>query len=252
MSAWSLEAHVACGTAHVAKSLPCQDSCAAKVIGNRLFVAMADGAGTARLADVAASRAVEKSMELAEQWLAKPFVTKLKKPLLLTANLVRATLEELAIERMCRLEDLATTYLLAVAETHFVAAVHVGDGALVVRDADDETRSICWSDREGKAANVTTFLTARDYYRHLKVRTFYGNVAGVAAMTDGVELQCVGWRDGLCRPKFFTPLFRWMAGLPEDARAAEIRSLVESDCRRKTSDDCTLVVAVPSHVRKTS
>jgi hypothetical protein len=222
------------------------------VSGKRLFVALADGAGSARLADEAAKCAVEKSMELAEKWLTKPFATRLKKHLLLIANLVRVTLEELATERQCPLEDLSTTYLLAVAEASFVAAVHVGDGALVVRDENGDTRCICWSERGAKAANLTTCLTAADYYRHLKVQAFHGNIIGIAAMTDGVELQCVGWRDGVCRREFFNPLFRWMASLPEDTRQAAMRSLLENDCRRTTADDCTLFAAIPSHVRTTS
>ncbi len=62
------------GTSHLQQQLPCQDFGGERILGDVLFGAVADGAGSAAYSDIGAQLAVKivlEYLELTEVWLQK-------------------------------------------------------------------------------------------------------------------------------------------------------------------------------------
>jgi serine/threonine protein phosphatase PrpC len=157
------------GTSHIKYDVPCQDYCAYErvIIGSSqsLVIAIADGAGTARLSQVGARAAVEHLLRLipsdlrsildanhnsARNWLAD----------------TRHCLEDIALQERCELGDLGCTILFAILGDFASFFGQIGDGAWVVQ-RDGEYFAATWPS-DGEYINETTFLTSRNWADSVK------------------------------------------------------------------------------------
>lgn len=174
------------GISHRRLSLPCQDRLACRVIGAQTLVAaVADGAGSAALAEQGAEVAVETVIE----WLSHALdVGRSDYPAMLreAAAVARDAVLIAAQQHGSEPRDLASTLLVVVVGPSGGGALQIGDGVIVVSDGANGWCWVFWPQR-GEYANTTHFLTDEDAAERLQIEQLVAKVTDVALMTDGLE-----------------------------------------------------------------
>jgi serine/threonine protein phosphatase PrpC len=238
-SPWKATALSRVGYGHEEAGLPCQDSVCVKTMGRILLMAVADGAGTARLGELGASIAASRSVDyLRDKILKGPQQLRVE----LLSSAVREARRSLASEARklrCHLRDLHSTLIVILATPKAIAVAHVGDGAVLVRDKTDTWRTIS-SPHHGASATETVFVTDEHYEKHLRAVVQREAPLRIVAFSDGIESVA------LDRMKPFAPFLDSVSdGLAEsDEGHAKLETLLGSDLiRSRTADDCTLAIA---------
>jgi hypothetical protein len=209
---------------------------------------VADGAGSAALgevgAEVAAWAAVETihSQGTATRWPEEDEGWQV----LLTEALraARAAIETAAKAREAEARDLATTLILVVATPELVAAAQVSDGAAVAGDGEGNFLSLT-TPQSGEYLNETTFLTSPDALETAQVMVWHGAAAHVAVLSDGLQMLALKMPEGTPHAPFFSPLFRFVAEVTEEAEVREqLAAFLRSPrLTERTDDDLTLLLA---------
>lgn len=234
------------GSGHRRNQTGCQDSHAWTVVSdNTLVAAVADGAGSARLAADGSRLAADFSVEYVAWRLCEHEELEPSDLLLDAMSATRALLARTAKSRKHPLGDLATTLALVLATPEGVWAAQVGDGTVVVADADGSLTALADGERE-EYLNETTFLTSKNWRAACTVEEAPTPVESVALLTDGLGLLALDLSDG-GKPHmpFFKPLLGFARG--EDACPVELERFLESErVATRTDDDVTLVLATLS------
>ena len=239
------------GTGHLKAGLPCQDAHEVSVLpGGRLIAAVADGAGSAAYAEEGAALAVgtahlwlnslpKNLIELDESNPAK-----LRETLIAPLNHALGTLERQAEAEEVSLRDFATTLLVAIATPDYVAAAQIGDGAIVLRDANGDLHALT-TPQNGEHANETTFLVTEGALENAQVHFWRGQVTHLALFTDGLQRLALKLPEATPHAPFFTPLLQFVANLDDVTEArAQLQNFLRSPrISERTDDDLTLVLA---------
>jgi hypothetical protein len=207
------------GASHTKSGQPCQDAHAwVKLPDSILVAAVSDGAGSAALAEVGADSAAKAAVRVLESKLTEGCLEhneceeedwrNLLKNALQSA---RQSIEETAIAHNCPSRDLAATLIVLVATPNCVAAAQVGDGAVVVGDADGNIIGLT-TPQSGEYINETIFLTSPNYLSAVQFAFRRCDVSSVAVLSDGLQMLALQMPDGKPHAPFFAPLFRFVAG----------------------------------------
>jgi hypothetical protein len=243
---WRVAASSVRGTRHVQAGLPCQDAHAWCVTPRgSLVAAVADGAGSAPLAEHGSRLAADAA--LAHLLAADPDLSgdAWRDALRGALEAARAAVHEGAAARGAPPRDLATTLIVAVATDGAACAAQVGDGAALVRTADGALHPLTAPVR-GEYANETVFLTSPGGVEGAQFAIMRGEVAGLAALTDGLQGLALQGATGAPHPPFFGPLFHFAAEPlpPAEAQAGLDAFLGGPRVTARTDDDLTLLLAV--------
>jgi protein phosphatase 2C-like protein len=243
---WRFAAARATGTSHLKTGSPCQDrfSCAILNEGT-LVAAVADGAGSAPLADQGAEIAVETVVRRVSANVQRQRAD-------FAAILVEAAAEArqavlaAASEQGTEARALASTLLATIAGPDGGAALQIGDGVIVVSDGEG-WRWVFWPQR-GEYANTTHFLTDEDAPSVLQVVALPKEVTDMALMTDGLEPLALHYAIRSVHEPFFygifDPLFRAEGHEEITSLSAALESFLSSQrIASRTDDDVSLVVA---------
>ncbi|MCC6620909.1 MAG: protein phosphatase 2C domain-containing protein [Deltaproteobacteria bacterium] len=248
---WKVVAASVIGADHVRAAMPNQDAARVQIVahpdGERLVVAVADGAGSARHAEVGARLACETAVA----WLASEVM--IVDDATLGGRLVaavQAAIAEAAATSGTTPRDHACTLLAAVVAPDWAAFVHVGDGGIVIAEPTSGSFGwIFWPDK-GEHANETSFVTGASAASDLAVAWRRGAVDEVALFSDGLERLALDFQAKTAHPSFFGPMFAAVRALPagdEGERLAAERDLAgflgSARVNERTSDDKTLVLA---------
>ncbi len=259
---WQVIGAAVAGTAHLRAGRSCEDALAWRQRPtDGLVLAVADGAGSAARAAEGAACAVQAAVVTADQALddAPPTsaagwhtlltmaVTTARAALeaLVAAGAVSpdaATVGESAVPSPT-LRDFATTLLLVVLHNSWVAAVQIGDGALVMRTGAGAL-TVLTHPNHGEYLNETTFLTGDDPPADAQfVVRQVPDLQGVALLTDGLQALALLLTDNTPHAPFFAPLFAHAA--QADGDAAQLTAFLQSArVGERTDDDKTLLLAV--------
>ncbi|MEM9089046.1 MAG: PP2C family serine/threonine-protein phosphatase [Cyanobacteria bacterium P01_F01_bin.53] len=269
---WRAIARSAIGSRHQEHHQPCQDYGVVTVAAPKskrdrhgvIIGVVADGAGSARHADVGAKLAVNttaKYLVASETWLQQrqrswqdwsqsPSEELFQKVFTLAVKKSQAKLTQQASAQGCQPDDLACTLLAFVATPDWIAAMQIGDGFLVVRygQSQDNYHLLFEPDR-GEFANQTTFVTATDALTSMQIRTVDNPPRFIAAATDGIERVALRLRDWTPFPPFFKPLEEYLEETPNpETDDAYLMSFLTSErLNQKTDDDKTLVLCSYHH-----
>jgi hypothetical protein len=244
---WRVAAASVRGASHVRLEQPCQDAHAFALLPNgALVAAVADGAGSAALSEVGSAMAAEAAVAAIATAEQLPQATDAQGWQALLTDALRLALLRLEAEaekRKIDLSALATTLLLAVATPELTAVIQVGDGAIVVGDADSTARALTFP-LHGEYANTTVFLTSPDA---LPTAQFGLHPAAtyLALFSDGLQRIALDMATGAPFAPFFLPLFRFVAQ-EADAAAAEVQLtafLSSPRVQERSDDDITLALA---------
>lgn len=242
VNTWRTVVRSQTGPSHESTGAPCQDAAAAFRRGQTLYLALADGAGSARLAKLGAETAVRNAI----LWLQKntPSPTDGNWPAYFrqAVRFVHAALEQTARTHDSSIKELACTLLIAVITPKGAICGHIGDGACVLRFSPSRYRTLSASPAGGPA-NRTSFVTDANYLNLMRVAVCRGAICGVAAFSDGLEAGALDAKRDPHRG-FFDPLFGWCDEKPLADASQLVADFLRSDrLRSHTDDDCTLILA---------
>lgn len=221
-----------------------QDRTAYRARSGTQAVCLADGAGSAKMAEFGAQRVVDAG----STWLVENAQVLLE----LSDDEVRAALlftlitrlEETASRMECELRDLASTFLAAVATKDKYMVVHVGDG--VVGAEDDGRLVVLSSPDNGEFANETVFVTSPRAADSMRVvRGDMSSVRGFILMSDGTAESLHNQRtDSLA--KACSKLMQIVADGHGSGKNPEfkkqLRRIMDTVIRDRTDDDCSVAI----------
>lgn len=259
---WKAIARYATGTSHLKQQLPCQDYGGCKILNNMIVGAVADGAGSAKYADIGANLAVETVLEYlagVEQWLQKhkqvgelhpqPLSElEARKLFTQTVNKVVAAMEAQAQSGGYSIEDLACTLLVVIATPTWVAAMQIGDGFIVVRP-QQEDHILLFPPDKGEYVNETTFVTSANAIEAMRVDVREGKQEFICVSTDGLERVAIRMSDNTPFTPFFQPLEEYLQETSNPEQSDEyLMSFLNSDrLNARTDDDKTLFLCCYDH-----
>jgi len=255
---WKIIAASVPGRSHLARRVECQDACQHQILPDgTLIAAVADGAGSARLAAEGSAMTVRAAIEyLAGRLLAarpdtvdacrdllRGCLTHARHVLVQRAELGGAGGPEDVELEAIPLSDFSTTMLAAFATDAFFACIQVGDGAIVYRDRSGILQVATEPD-QGEYLNETTFITSDDADRRARYCiAASANLEAVAMLSDGLQMLGLTYQSNNAHAPFFNPLFDFAR--ESDASDDDLERFLISDpvCER-SDDDKTLVLWV--------
>lgn len=258
---WRAIARSAVGTSHQKQQMPCQDYGGYKVVNDLIVGAVADGAGSAKYADVGAKLAVDTALEylmdvqkqqygINSQPLceaeARELFTK-------TVNQVLFALHEQAVSDAYSIENLACTLLVVVATPKWVAAMQIGDGFIVVRQ-EQEAHQLLFSPDKGEYVNETTFVTSATALDTMRVCVRVGQQEFICVATDGLERVAIRMSDWAPFTPFFQPLEDYLRESDDSEQEDKyLISFLDSErLNSRTDDDKTLLLCLHNKVIRNS
>jgi len=248
---WRVVAASVTGTSHLKTAQTCQDAHHwIQLPGGILVAAVADGAGSTTMGEIGAALAVRTSVEslcgrLSISGLPSTEDENHWQAFLMEAvDASRKALEGEAAERKVAVRELATTLILLVAAPHLVAVAQVGDGAVVLGDAEGNPHTLTVP-KTGEYINETTFIVSPNALEETQVALWPSPPTHLAALTDGLEMMALKLPGGEPHGPFFQPLFRFVACATEGAKSEEklAEFLSSPRIRERTDDDLTLLLA---------
>jgi serine/threonine protein phosphatase PrpC len=268
---WRVVAASVCGTSHQKRSQPCQDAHYWQITPEGILIAaVADGAGSATFGEVGAQIAVrtavaylcqadwhsfpatfnaQKPSEMPEaeaecQETEEVSSSHLPKPIFQALESARDAVEMEAETRQSSVRELASTLIVVVATPQWVVATQVGDGAVVMEEAQ---RAIALTaPQTGEYINETTFLVSPNALETAQCLFWKGNPTHLAMFSDGLQMLALEMPTAKPHPPFFSPLFRFISQNDLDATEAqtELENFLTSPrVTQRTDDDITLLLA---------
>ncbi len=246
---WQIISASVTGTSHEKQDLPCQDAHGFKQLSPDLIIlAVADGAGSAKLADLGANIAVKIALATLEKQIdsvnnyteAIPWQEYLKEAL----NNAKVAIESESVTQETEVRELATTLIIGIATPELVAVAQVGDGAIVVEDKNGNilelTIPTC-----GEYLNETVFLISPNAVENAQFNLWSGQPKYLAAFSDGLQMLALKMPEGKPHHPFFSPLFKFVETITDETDAQEqlIGFLRSPRVTGRTDDDLTLILA---------
>lgn len=242
---WKLAAAAATGVSHLRTGAPCQDRHAVLVDGDRLVVAVSDGAGSASRAEAGAQLAVETALAHLATCLphAEPVWEDAVRQ---AARNARQAVLDLADREGLAPREFACTLLLIALSGSKGAALQIGDGLIAYRDAD------AWGwffwPQKGQYANTTNFLIEEDAEAKFECVPVRERVAEVAVMSDGLETIALHFASLSIHEPFLEAVLAPLRSSSETGLSFRVSQALEgfltSDrIASRTDDDLTLVLA---------
>ena len=192
---WKAIARYDVGTSHQSQELPCQDYGDYGIFQDVIVGVVADGAGSAKYSDVGSELAVktvidwfERVNKSSEQQEFSQSLSQIEteKVFARIVQEVIAELRQLASEKDYAFNDLACTLLVFIATPHWLGAMQIGDGFIVVRPQDSEDYQLLFQPDKGEFANETTFITSKDALAEMQVKVISEPQKFICASTDGL------------------------------------------------------------------
>ncbi|MGB3420888.1 MAG: PP2C family serine/threonine-protein phosphatase [Dolichospermum sp.] len=256
ISQWRIVAASVCGTSHAKNQQLCQDAHHWQLLANNvLVIAVADGAGSAKLGKVGSMIAVETAIEyLSLQEITSDTLANddfLRNLLTNTILVARKAIETEADECKNQPHDLATTLILMIATPEIVAVAQIGDGLAVAKNGAGKLMALTMPNN-GEYINETTFLTSPHGLETVQLNLWREEITNVGVLTDGLQMLALNMIVGdsgnvtaIPHKPFFMPLFEFVHNAEDKILAKEQlhRFLSSERITQRTDDDLTLVLA---------
>lgn len=244
---WRFAVARAPGTSHLKSSLPCQDRVGCTLLPNgTLVAALADGAGSAVMAEQGAEIAVDTAIAYLKRSLEdgrSDYAVLLRE----TAATAREAIVAEAGRHGLEPKSYASTFLAIVLGPEGGGVLQIGDGVIVVNDGGEGWSWVFWPQR-GEYANTTFFLTDQDALERVDLDVLPVTITDVALMSDGLEPLALKYASKEVHDPYFDGMFQ---PLHKADGSAEIPQLSESLTQflasdrvgSRTDDDVSLILA---------
>ena len=258
---WRVAAASVRGSGHERVGMPCQDAHHWAVGGEGLAtspqptrpegtrkgegvlaVAVADGAGSAPLAEIGSALAARAAADALVDVPVDPALWTVRLRSALEAAL--SAVEAEAASRGVPSRDLATTLIVVLAGESGVAVAQIGDGAVVIGDSTGSLTSLTVP-RSGEYINETTFLISPGAVEQAQHATWSGTPSHIAVFSDGLQRLALKTPENTPHAGFFQPLFKFVESAtdPDSATAQLSAFLLSPRVATRADDDLTLVLA---------
>jgi len=243
---WSVSGCSVPGTSHQRSGVMCQDTCGWFTAGEIVVVAVADGAGSARLAHVGSATLIREAITpIIIQYLSGidfgngDLSAALRQSLLAAVKGLEAEAHNWGAEP----GDLAATLILVVAGSDFIGAAQIGDGAAIICDGQSNLEALTIP-KSGEFLNETSFLISAGAVDGAQIAVRRIRPVHFAVFTDGLQMLALKYPSGQPHGRFFLPVFEYLRHTPESEVAEGIGQFLKSRrIAERTDDDLTLVVA---------
>ncbi len=253
MAEWSWKTAYASviGTSHQKQGTPCQDASGCRVVqgadGERILLMVAsDGAGSAIKSEVGSKTTVETFLTHFETLVKSAPLKAINKDHVIDwMRDLNAKIILQANEENLQPKEFACTVLAAIVGAEETVFFQVGDGAIVIADADDYSY-VFWP-QHGEFANQTNFIIQEDVEQVLEFACIHQPVQKAAIFTDGIERLVLDFASQSVHSPSLAPIFEWLLGsdgaadVPSPAFMAYLGS---NHVNARTDDDKTLVMCV--------
>jgi len=214
--------------------------------GDVLVAAIADGAGSASMAERGAEIAVVSFIAHLKCGL-EDKVTDFNSLLREAAVSARTAITVEAELKRMKVRSYASTLLGIVLTPAGGGALQIGDGVIVVGEGRDEWDWVFWPQR-GEYANTTNFLTDDDAIQRLEIEGFSSAITDVALMSDGLESLALNYASSTVYDPFFNgmfqPLLKATGDAKIDALSVSLEKFLSSErVVSRTDDDVSLILA---------
>lgn len=241
------------GTSHQKTGGVCQDSNSCSVLpdspdGDVLLAVVADGAGSAKYAEAGSAMACQSISESAALFLAgRPLKRITRRTVESWIRAFQQDVSSTASNLKSRPRDFACTLLAALIGPSHAVFFQIGDGSIVVSDAEEQSYGhVFWPER-GEYENATFFATDRRFSSNLRFTSVRRNVVELAMFSDGLQRLALDFQKTMPHEPFFRGVFAPVRkASPENAgQLAEGLSgfLGSARVNQRTDDDKTLVLA---------
>jgi serine/threonine protein phosphatase PrpC len=254
---WKAVARSSPGTSHQHQGIACQDYASYQVFEDVIVGAVADGAGSAKYAEVGSQLAVETTLKFLSDYLEKRKKSsgqKYSPPLSeeeaenlfgKTVTQVQRELSKQAISRDCFAKDLACTLLVFIATPNWIAAMQIGDGFIAIHPENSEYELLFQPDK-GEFANETAFITSPNAIKEKQIQVIEEKQKFICASTDGLEKVAIRFRDWQPFPPFFEPFEAYLRETDEPKTDYQYvdEFLNSHRLNQRTDDDKTLLLCL--------
>jgi hypothetical protein len=248
-SRWKWVAASRIGTSHQRRGERCQDNTGVLVLprgdGAVFLATCADGAGSASHSALGSRLACDTLIQHAAGFAREGGSAKdISQPVVQSwYGRAREALNEQATLDGVPLREYACTLMLAIIDETGGAFAQLGDGAIVIRDADGY-KPVFWP-QSGEYANMTHFLTGENYAEQVMACSGEGVPQDVALFTDGLQPLVLNYATRSAHVPFFVSLFDALGRhpCPEELQEPLERYLDSQVINDRTDDDKTLILA---------
>ena len=240
---WRAIGGTAQGNSHIKTGTPCQDKIFTLNRNEDIVVALADGAGSARLSHFGAECTTKVICDYLNSNFDRLFTE--EDGIAVKRELLDAILSELDIrceELECERKDLASTILaIAIINEKFIL-VHLGDG--VIGYLVGKELKVASTPENGEFVNETVFTTSSNALSSIQIKKGeIKNIIGFILMSDGPEVSLYNKRDkqlinGIKNVMLSCSL------LPFEEAQRNIQNNIDSVLKNRTADDCSLQIVV--------
>ena len=237
---WKSCSYETVGRAHVTAGLGCQDKTLRRSHKGVELIALADGAGSVRHAEAGALAAVEAIGEVVCHQFEALLEHGHHEAKFQIYETVLNRLEQRRLELGCRLEELASTLLLAAIKGNDYLVIHLGDG--VVGYLESGALKVATKPQTGEFANETIFTTsaqARESLRVLKGQV--GQIDGFFMMSDGAAHSLYDHRRMSFAPAI-KEMLRANGKLENEKATRWVGRIFDQHIVTRTMDDCSIAI----------
>lgn len=254
---WKVNYHYSQGIYHKKKGITCQDYANYHLLEEKLIIgAVADGAGSAKYADIGARLAVDIIIDYLKRFSYKSSILSTNLFPLHTQNAekifsnalkqeVIPRLQQEAQQRNCSINEFACTLICFIVTPDCIIAMQIGDGFLVVR-LEHEEYQLLLKPEKGEFINETTFITSQKSLSKININILHEKIRFICASTDGLEKVAIRFSDWTPHPPFFKPLEAYLEQTHNPEKNKEyLENFLNSErLNSRTDDDKTLLLCL--------
>ena len=237
---WKCAGGQVAGLGHEKFNIPGQDRVAIRENGLIKSIALADGAGSRKKSQIGAEYITNSICDISSVKFNTFYSYSKKRIARRYKNIILNSLKDASKIHSLKIDELSSTLLFVVTDGIKYIAGHIGDGIIATIE---KGKIVMLSEPENQEfANVTYFTTSPNIEKHLRIyRGYLKSKTGFILMSDGAA-------DGLflkATNTFSNVILQindWLKEYSSDVVSKAIVSNLNSTIRRKTQDDCSLII----------
>lgn len=243
---WNIIQCAVRGRSHIKSGIPCQDKTYSAVYNDTYVIALADGAGSARLSHYGAEMVTKfigsELIEKFDTYFSNNDGVFVKQQLM---KGILKTLKQMANQLECEFEELASTLLfVAVKYNQFIMA-HIGDG--IIGYLKDDEIKIASQPENGEFVNTTIFTTSKDAIMTMKlIKGDLGNIQGFVLMSDGTETSLYSKKEHKLAD-VLKKIMQMSTIISADKVQEQLKQSFENVIIKATTDDCSIAMLVKTN-----
>lgn len=229
------------GRAHIKANLPCQDKTCVLCDNGVHVIALADGAGSAKLshygAECITSEIANFLCKSFDEFYSSSDGVSVKR---LIIDHMQDKLNLKASALNCKIKDLASTLLIAAVKEDKFILLHLGDGVIGYVKANEV--KVASAPDNGEFANTTYFTTSSDALSH--IRLYKGelkDISGFILMSDGSEAALYNKKQNIITPSVLK-IMRSCSFLYPIKVEQMLLNNFENLIKKVTTDDCSIAI----------